>query len=217
MTISFDVRRNAPLGSAPEIEGDASNAFALATEATVGLVDQVERLRRATDDGLSAAGKERAVAKLRLERQATLDRAAKLVESEGTTLDIDAAKLRADAGLTAPPSDSGTAIRAQEIRTIFERLDKTARLAAIRDGDRETLSALHHSPKVAGLLSEFEAAQVEKALLRAHDAKRYDGIAARRVAHASASHAVEAATKWADARTNVDAADLRERIAGLRR
>ena len=36
MTISFDVRRNAPLGSAPEIEGDASNAFALATEATVG-------------------------------------------------------------------------------------------------------------------------------------------------------------------------------------
>ena len=104
MTISFDVRRDAPLGSAPEIEGASSNAYALAHEATIGLVDAVDRLRRATDDGLSDAGKERAVAKLRLERQATLDRAAKLVESEGTALDIDAAQLRADAGLTAPPA-----------------------------------------------------------------------------------------------------------------
>lgn len=217
MTISFDVRRDAPLGSAPEIEGASSNAYALAHEATTGLVDAVDRIRRATDDGLNNAGKERAVAKLRLERQATLDRAAKLVESEGTALDIDAAQLRADAGLTAPPADSGTAIRHAEIRRIFEALDPSARLEAIRGADRETLLALHHSPRVAGLLSEPEVAQVEKALLRTHDAKRFDSIAARRVANASASHAVEAATKWADARTNVDATGLRERIAGLKR
>ncbi len=217
MTISFDVRRDAPLGSAPEIDGASSNAYALAHEATVGLVDQVDRVRRATDDGLSAAGKERAVAKLRLERQATLDKAAKLVESEGTALDIDASQLRADAGLTAPPADSAEAIRHAEIRRIFETLDQSARLEAIRGADRETLLALHHSPKVAGLLSELEAAQVEKALLRAHDSKRYDGIVARRVAHASASHAVEAATKWADARTGVNAESVRERIAGLRK
>lgn len=217
MTIQFDVRRDAPLGSAPEIGGASSNAYALAHEATVGLVDQVERLRRATDDGLSAAGKERAVAKLRLERQDVLDRAAKLVESEGNALDIDAAQLRASAGLTKPPNDSAEAIRHGEIRRIFETLDQTARLQAIRSGDRETLIALFHSPAIAGLLAPLEAEQVEKMLLRGHDAARFDSIAARRVAHAAALHAIESATKFADVRTGVNAESVRGRIAGLRK
>jgi hypothetical protein len=217
MTIQFDVRKDAPLGSAPEIEGSASNAYALAHEATVGLVDQVDRIRRATDDGLNAAGKERAVAKLRLERQATLDRAAKLVESEGTAIDSEAAQLRDAAGLTAPPADSADAIRHAEIRRIFETLDQSARLEAIRGGDGETLLALYHSPKVAGLLAPLEAEQVEKMLLRGHDAARFDSIAARRVAHKSANYAIEAATRFADVRTGVNAEAVRERIAGLRK
>jgi len=216
MTISFDTRRDAPLGTRPELEGDSQHAFDIAKAATEGLVDSVDRIRRDTTDGLSADGKERLVAKERLARQEKLDRATALIAREQNAVDVLDQELRRDAGLSAPTADGAEATRHREIRDTFSKLGPSDRLAAIRQGDRETLAALFHAPALSRLLGDAEREVVEKKLLMATDPKRFAAILARRQAHAGASYAVEAATRWSDARTNVNTESVRARIAGLK-
>ena len=217
MSTVFRVGVDAPLGSRPEIAGDAQDAFDIAHEGTIGLVPCVDGILGATDDGLDKVGKKRLIAKDRLVRQERFARARALLARSETSLGVVDAEFRRDAGLSAPPAAGFEATRHAEIRVAFRAMSASEKNAVIHNGDAETLLALAHSPNVLNLITDQEKSVVEGRILEATDSKRYAQLQVRRAAHSAASYAVSTAEAWADAKSGVPAASLRERLGALHR
>ena len=88
---------------------------------------------------------------------------------------------RKSAGLIQPNADSASAVRAQEIRTLYLSLSPSEKLRAIHGDDVEVLKALYFQPGIGpALLDERSKEVIADKLLSAHDPARYAAINVRR-------------------------------------
>jgi len=204
--MQFDAHRQAPLGSEPEsTEGDSRDAFALCIGATTGFIDAVDSIRGNAElsdpsDSLPAhkSGKGIAIAKLQAERQSKyLDRAQTLVARNAVAVSVLKNEERKSAGLTQPDAAHASAVRAQEIRSLYSALSPSEKNSVIHGDDAEVLKALYFAPSIGpALLDERSKEVIEQKLLSAHDPARHAAIAVRAEDARRSAYALEVAQNF---------------------
>jgi len=172
---------DAPLGAAPDQDGDAKTVFSLCVDATSGFIPAIDAIN-ANAEHLNEVGQGLAKEKLRASRAEPLTaRAPKLIAREKLATASAGHELKAAAGLNAPAADSAAAWRAQETRAAYLALSPSERNAVLNgpDTDTETLLAIYHAPALTNTLSARDRQAVEDKLIERHDPQRHAAHAKR--------------------------------------
>jgi hypothetical protein len=207
--IEFNVKTDCPLASAPEVDGDAKKAHETARAATLDFVSEIERIN--ADQRFSAGGKQAQILKLREEREEKLSEAETLLALETKEVAEFEGILWKDAKLNTPLDPA----RATAIVTKFQSLDRSHRLAVIRECDGETSRALLRAPKILDLIDDQTRELLTDRLLENTDPVDYERLKERKEGLGRARYAVDTARSWLDKKSGVKS-DLRSRIARAR-
>jgi hypothetical protein len=150
IVIEFDLRRQPPTGSRPELPGIAQQVWDMANAAASGVYDELVKI-----DGhphLNQPGKKAAATTLGIERAEVFKKAEDILKAETAEVEAEEGKLREKAGITKPGEPNRDAM----IIGAYQGTDRSGRNLVIRKADPETARALLNGPRMLNLLSDSQ-------------------------------------------------------------